>query len=85
MPITYTTPVTLADYTTQQRMGFNLWKENGKCKPIHQRKNNSLIVDIKQLITDKSKRYRNVSLFVLSTRMDIDIFSEICYNYYIWR
>lgn len=31
MPITYTAPVTLADYTTQQRMGFYIWKETCKC------------------------------------------------------
>lgn len=36
MPITYTTPTSLADFTTQQRLGFNLWKQDGKCKLIYQ-------------------------------------------------
>ena len=60
MPITYTAPVTLSDFTTQQRLGIYLWKQDGKCKTIHQRKNYSVI---KLIYISILKRYRDVSLF----------------------
>lgn len=39
MPATFTSPVSLADFSTQQRMGFYLWKQNGCSKLVYKRKN----------------------------------------------
>ena len=62
MPITYTNPISLADFTTQQRMGFYIWKQDGKCSTLYKRKNYCLIRGYEILIITL-KRYRNVSLF----------------------
>jgi hypothetical protein len=44
MPVTYTTPVTLADFTSQQRLCVYIWYKDGKSTIIYSWKNYSLVI-----------------------------------------
>lgn len=61
MPVTFTTPVTLADFTSQQRLCKYIWYKDGKPTTLYQRKNYSVIKCFKA--QNIKKRYRNVSLY----------------------
>ena len=61
MPVTFTTPVTLADFTSQQRLCKYIWYKDGKPTTLYQRKNYSVIKCLK--VQNIKERYRNVSLY----------------------
>lgn len=64
MPVTFTTPVTLADFTSQQRLCKYIWYKDGKPTTLYQRKNYSVIKCLKAQ-NIKKEIQKCISLFLV--------------------